>query len=100
MIRAEIRSDDYAATAKFDATPWFEQATDEAIEQLADCNYGGDYAADAVAEWSAKLFDDVAAVFAYLRLSRCGFECYVDGDGAEAWIAVNRPHAVSDFPRL
>ena len=44
MIRAEVHSDDYAATAKFDAAPWFEQATDEAIEQLAKCDYGGDCA--------------------------------------------------------
>ena len=95
MIRAEVHSDDYAATAKFDAAPWFEQATDEAIEQLAACDYGGDYAADAVAEWSAKLFDAVADVFHYDELARCGFECHVNPDDAEAWIAANRPHAIS-----
>lgn len=92
MIRAEVHSDDYAATAKFDATPWFEQATDEAIEQLAKCDYGGDYAADAVAVWSASLFADVAGVFQYDELARCGFECHVNPDDAEAWIAENRPH--------
>jgi len=92
MIRAEVHSDDYAATAKFDATPWFEKATAEEIEQLAKCDYGGDYAADAVAEWSARLFDEVAEVFRYDELARVGFECHVNHDDAEAWIAANRPH--------
>ena len=95
MIRAEVHSDDYAAAAKFDATPWFEQASDNAIGELMECDYGGDEAADAVAEWSARLFDDVAGVFRYDELARCGFECHVNPDDAEAWIAANRPHAIS-----
>lgn len=92
MIRAEVHSDDYAAAAKFDATAWFEQADDASIEQLSKCGFGGDYAADAVAEWSASLFDSVADVFHYDELARCGFECHVNVNDAEAWIAANRPH--------
>ena len=99
MIRAEVHSDDYAATARFDATKWFEQATDNEIEQLARCDYGGDYAADAVAEWSAKLLDDVAAVFAYDELARCVFECHVNEDDAEAWIATNRQHLAAKISK-
>lgn len=92
MIRAEVHSDDYAAAARFDATAWFEQALDDEIHGLMACHYGGDYAADAVAEWSASLFDEVADVFHYDELARVGFECHVNEDDAEAWIAANRPH--------
>jgi hypothetical protein len=49
MIRAEARSNDYKATAKFEATPRFAQASEESILQLARQEWGDDYAADAVA---------------------------------------------------
>jgi hypothetical protein len=49
MIRAEAHSNDYKVTAKFEATPWFAQASEESILQLARQEWGGDYAADAVA---------------------------------------------------
>jgi len=41
MIRAEAHSDDYKATAKFEATPWFAQASEESILQLARQEWGG-----------------------------------------------------------
>lgn len=97
MIRAEVHSDDYAAAARFDATAWFEQASDDEIHGLVACHCGGDYAADAVAVWSASLFDAVADVFRYDELARCGFECHVNEDDAEAWIAKHRPRLAVKF---
>ena len=93
MIRATIHSDDYAAKADFDATPWLTTATDSQIEQLMKCDFGGDYAADAVAHWTRD--GRVAGVLRYAELAGTGFECHVDADAAEAWIAKHRPHLVN-----
>lgn len=95
MIRAEVHTDDYAAVAKFDAQPWFLQATDAEIEQLAKCGYGGDYASDAVAVWSAGFSAAVAEVMKYGEIARVGFECHVNQNDAEQWIAENRPHLLA-----
>jgi hypothetical protein len=93
-VRAEVHSDDYAATAKFDAAPWLAQASDGEIEMLICCDFGGDYAADAVALWTRNHNDGVEGVFQYDELARTGFECHVNDEDATAWIAENRPHLI------
>ena len=55
------------------AAPWFEQAPDEAILDLAKCGWGGDYPADAVAEFFEGKVPDITAMFKY---KQHGFECY------------------------
>jgi hypothetical protein len=101
MIRAEVHTDDYGAEARFDATAFFEQADDDALDALVLCGYRGDYPADAVAEFAAADNPEVAEVFAYLENARwmrraagfdgIGFECSVDPEDAEAWIKAHRP---------
>ncbi len=101
-ICAEVHTDDFNAEASFDAAPWFAQASDKAILELADCGWGGNYAADAVAEWFADLKKnaEVVDVFDYLRAhnrmarhrrSAIGFECHVNENDALGWLHQHRP---------
>ncbi len=97
MIRAEVHSDDMMFEAKFDATPWFEQASDTDILELAGCDWGGDYPADHVAEFMDGKDPDVSAVFVYLARvrntsNRCGFECHINDSMAMAWLHEHRPN--------
>ena len=96
-IRAECHSDDHNIEISFDAKDWFDKAEGDAILKLADCEWGGDYDADAVAEH----FEDSTTkrLFEYLHLihadpskkDACGFECHVDRDDALRWLKKNRP---------
>jgi len=103
MIVAECHSDDRNVEVAFDATPWFKQASNKDILDLAGCGWGGDYPADEVAEWMAdrrsKAGKRIAEMFKYLEIihgdpakkNTQGFECHVDEDSARKWLAKNRP---------
>jgi hypothetical protein len=98
VIDAEVHTDDHAAETHFDAVKWFEQASDDEIKSLAGCDWGGDYPADAVAQFMESRDDYVADVFEYLetynngaRRETIGFECHVDSDDALCWLKKNRP---------
>lgn len=103
MIKAECHTDDRNIEINFDATPWFEQATEEAILELARCGWRGDYPSDAVAEFMEDRNADVAFMFKYLHTindDRCkkdlgGFECSVNSADAHAWLHQNRPAWIS-----
>jgi hypothetical protein len=88
-IRAEVHSDDHEHTASFNALPWFEQASDDEIRELAGINWGGNYEADAVAEFCTDTDDDVAAVFEHK--GRQGFECHVCESDAARWLQKHKP---------
>jgi hypothetical protein len=98
-IPAEAHSDDYVVEVHFDALPWFEQATDEEIQSLCEIEFGGNYAADAVAESFICILEDMSRLFDYLDIIRdlpskkdcCGFECHIDREAAMRWIKENRP---------
>lgn len=100
MIEAYARSDDQRVKVDFDATKWFEQATDAEIVALARSEWGGDYEADAVAQF----FNEVGGknsthrLFKYLDIIHdsddCGFECHIDEEAARAWLRVHRPKLV------
>jgi len=93
MIRAEVHTDDFAYTAKFDATPFFKQATTEEVIELVQCEWGGDYPADEVARFHEGRdgFADVTEVFADAQRRKTGFECHVHYPDAMSWLALNRP---------
>ena len=95
MIKAECWSDDRCVEVKFDATPWFEKASEKEILDLAQCGWRGDYPADAVAHFMADLNDGVAEMFKYLelraRIEVIGFECSVNEAEAMVWLKANRP---------
>lgn len=99
IISAEAHSDDHVIEVAFDATPWFEQASDDEIIELRRIEFGGNLAADRVAEFFREN-PKVNRLFNYLALEptmsftgdTVGFECHIDPAGAEAWIAKHRPH--------
>lgn len=95
MIKAECHSDDRCVEVTFDATPWFEKATNDEIIELAGCGWGGDYPADEVAEHMACHVDSIADMFIYIRnrnkIETIGFECHVDEEDAMNWLAIHRP---------
>lgn len=94
MIRAEVHSDDHNAKVEFDATKWFEQASDEEIIGLAKADFGGDYESDEVAEFFADtLTKPVFDYLDHLRGSfgqRVGFECHVEPVDVRCWLDINR----------
>jgi hypothetical protein len=53
-IHAECHSDDGLRTANFNAVRWFERASDAEIKELAQEDWGEDYAADRVAMFMAE----------------------------------------------
>ena len=90
-ITAEAHSDDRMFEVPFDATFWFQQASDQEILKLAKCDWGGDYPADHVAEFMADHFPYLASMFKYIIRRDTGFECYVTGPEAMAWLKANKP---------
>lgn len=104
-ISAECHSDDRIYEVSFDATPWFEQATDEEIIELAYCGWGGDYAADIVATDLPGDNKELAALFSYLAViasiphkrDEKGFEVHVNETEAMVWLDVHRPHLSEKF---
>lgn len=98
-IHAECHTDDYAFEYEFDAGRWFEQATVEQIIALARCGWGGDYPADAVAEWMAQQDERLGLLFSYLELAAkgktVGFECHVSERDANRWLGEHRPSVLA-----
>lgn len=94
MIKAECHSDDYAVKVIFDATKWFEQASEKEINSLRDCDWGGDYPADEVAMFMAEHCNPLKEVFKYIELrypiEHLGFECNVTEEEAEEWVNANK----------
>lgn len=87
---AEAHSDDHASEVVFDATPWFEQASDEEIAALRACGWGGDYPADNVAIFMADHNEELARMFAYVEAAHnvkdIGFECHVVEKDVILWL--------------
>jgi len=101
-IKAETHTDDFAIKVAFDATAWFEQASDADILGLSAIEWGGDYAADDVARFFEDKNADVGRMFTYLSAKplqisgdTCGFECHVDERDAMKWLAENKPELAS-----
>lgn len=96
MIRAEVHDDEFRTSARFDATLWFEQASDEEILELAKIDWRGDYQADAVAEFfeghDVGTPDTVEDVFKAVNVLDTGYECSVEPEDAVRWVQANRPH--------
>lgn len=86
-IPAEIRTDDGKRKAKFDAEPWFSQASETEIQDLIDIGFRGDYPADNVAWWTRDRDTRVDRVLSYVEDTGQGFEVVIDPDKAEAWLA-------------
>ena len=92
IIRAECHSDDRVFEIRFDALPFFQRASDDAILELARCGWGGDRPADEVAYFVEALNPEIANMLAYSwHKGHVGFEAYVDPTSAASWLKQNRP---------
>lgn len=103
-IKARAHSDDRVFEAEFDAVIWFEDATDDQIRELAKIGWGGDSAANEVAQFCKVSNQALVNMFCYLSLGRiagaqkgCEFECTVDRASVKDWLNKFRPHLVEEF---
>jgi hypothetical protein len=94
---ASVRTDDGAHILIVDIGPWLTTASPKAIAEAMSIGWGGDYAADAIVyDLIGKGNHRLATLIGHCEDRtaagwKCGFECHVNADQAEYWIAVNRP---------
>lgn len=100
-IRAVCHSDDYAVEVEFDCVEWFEYASVSDIVNLALEGWGGDYSADAIADYYEEKNPDIDRMFDYIYTyngahprNTMGFECYINDDEALNWLQKNRPNVM------
>lgn len=103
-ITAQSYSDDRNVDVRYDAFDWFRQASAEDIYALAECGWGGDYPADAIAQFFAEKLDGVAAIFAHIEnvsdtRNSVGHETHVDATEALTWLDANRPDVAEAIRR-
>ena len=103
-ISAGANSDDDFVVVKFDASLWFEQASDDEIWELARTEWSYDYTADRVAQFMADHNGELLRMFAHIELvnkdqncNKTGFECYIDQGEAMAWLNENRPALAAEL---
>jgi hypothetical protein len=103
MVSARMVSDDGQIEGELDATGYLEQASDKQIEELIDCDLGGDYPADAIYHHrSAKGDPATGEMDEYIarggsRSMPAGFEVYVDKGEFSRWLEERRPALVERF---
>ena len=92
-VTAECHSDDRVFEVTFDASSFFDKASDEEIVALMECGWGGDYPADNVAESVEESNESIRELFSYVRrVKDMGFECHVNEEEAIAYLKIKRPH--------
>lgn len=102
MIHAEAYTDCRQFRVQFDATKWAEQASEKELLSLVECGFGGDYPADAVAQYMSTVDANVTKLFDFLEVvsrqpltgDKNGFECNVNESDFIAWLQKNRPEIV------
>lgn len=102
-INAEIHSDDYVFEVSFLANEWFLAATPAQICELAECDWGGDSAADRVALELKESSEEIQRLFDYLELKNSGrfrqgttgFEVHVQEGEAREWLRIHRPEILA-----
>lgn len=96
MIRAEVHDDAFRTSSRFDATEWFQQASDQEILDLAKIDWRGDYPADVVAEFfdgmDVGVPSTVDDVFKAVNILDIGFEVSIEPEDALRWVKLHRPH--------
>lgn len=96
-VPASGHSDDWVYDIEFDATRWFEQASDDELRALHGKAFCNAEAADVVLLFFENTGADVRQLLEYCRRTQAngadgvGFECIVDREAAMAWIAARRP---------
>jgi hypothetical protein len=96
-VSAKITSDDTVMNEDFDATAWFESASDAAIARLQKEHWRRSPAADNVAYALEHQVPEIAEVLKYVRSQEeCGFEVYIDEDEALQFIAMRRSERTAE----
>lgn len=85
----------------FDVTLWFVLASEAELRILRDGDYGRDEVAESVAELAAAYHAEVQAMFDSIALLQINgeqgdFECHVNQEEADAWLAAHRPHMLRE----
>lgn len=97
VITAEAHSDDRKVEVSFDASKYFLNALidgdlEKELCRLKDCDFGGDYPADEVAQF---FFESTTKrISDYLNFSD-GFECNIDVDSVKEWLKQYAPDLLS-----
>lgn len=101
MIRAEVHDDEFRTSARFDATGWFTQATDDEIVALAKIDWRGDKEADEVAEFfeghNVGTPETIDEVFKAVNVLDTGYEVSIEPEDALRWVEKNRPHLMEQI---
>ena len=106
MISAIADTDDFAIILEFDATSFFEQASDEDLIALAECDWGHDYPADEVAHFMEASGDEqFGKFFTYINIKNefrgdsdmTGFEVKVNRGEAIDWLTTFRPTVLAQI---
>ncbi len=96
MIEAKVTDDDAVVEIPFDASPWFEQATDDEILKASSVDFCGGYECDVIADYMRDKDEEVGKFFNYLEalneIQASGFFCTIDELSAIEWLKSNRPH--------
>jgi hypothetical protein len=99
-VPAVFHTDDHAVIVNFDARPYLMQARYGDILAIIECEFGGDYPTDAVADWEGAAGGnrEVAYGFEHLNCQSrdLGFECRVNGEAMLTWLAVARPQDLAN----
>ena len=96
QITAKAHTDDGRVHVTFDATPYFEQATDAELRDLIDCDFANDYPADEVVIALAAQSAALTFMVAYIEWFHVGFECCIASNQARAWLRKYRPHLLAE----
>lgn len=101
-VLATAHTDDQAIIVQFDATPFFESASDELIGDLINDGFAGGYGADAVAQELQGQHRDLERMFWYLETinqrnrETVGYEVAVDADAAKQWLKLYKPYLLEN----
>lgn len=101
MIAATAWSDDHVVEIRFDATKWFENASDLEIVELAREGWANGSTSDYVADFFR--YDETKDLFDYLEAKETvrrfdpfgeevGYGCRVDSSAALDWVTAHRMH--------
>lgn len=95
MIKSVLFSSDKKLEISFDATPWFEQASSDEIQELVLNKFGGCRKAIEVAEFMAVQNPRIADIFIYVhnksKVDYVVAECYMNHEDALDWVYENHP---------
>jgi hypothetical protein len=106
MIHATCHTADNIVCLEFDATPWFSEADDPSIIDLARSGWSSVAIAESLERRRGyeRLHDLIKYAAERLQqesledLTWNTFECTVDGQDALAWLAKNRPDVMARIP--